>query len=162
APARAARAVRGTRAGGGGRRPAALHARARVRRRRRRGAARPRPVEGGDGATAGRPRAHPARSLARLAVRTLGLLGLVPFLLVVTGVASRWMGMGAKGLGFAFKFSRVYNRVFEILLVLAILLAWRRLDLGYAKQIGLRHPRWARDLGRGLVIGVLGVLVGVV
>src|SRR5262249_23554958 len=93
APARAARAVRGTRAGGGGRRPAALHARARVRRRRRRGAARPRPVEGGDGATAGRPRAHPARSLARLAVRTLGLLGLVLFLLVVTAVASPWIAM---------------------------------------------------------------------
>jgi len=95
-------------------------------------------------------------------VRTLGLLGLVLFLLVVTAVASPWIAMAANGLGFAFKFSRVYNRVFEILLVLAILLAWRRLDLGYAKQIGLRHPRWARDLGRGLVIGVLGVLAGVV
>ncbi len=95
-------------------------------------------------------------------MRTLGLLGLVLVLLVVTTFASPWIAMAATGLGFAFKFSRVYNRVFELLLVGAILLGWRRLDLGNATQIGLRQPRRARDLARGLLIGVLGVLAGVV
>jgi hypothetical protein len=95
-------------------------------------------------------------------MRTLGLLGLVLVLLAVTTFASPWIAMAANGLGFAFKFSRVYNRVFEILLIGALLLGWRRLDLGNATQIGLRHPRWARDLARGLLIGFLGVLAGVV
>src|SRR5262249_24158725 len=54
-----------------------------------------------------------------------------------------------------------YDRVFEVLLVLAILLGWRRLDLGNARQVGLRQPRWIRDLGRGLVVGFLGVAAGV-
>ena len=95
-------------------------------------------------------------------MRTLGLLGLVLGLLAVATFASPWIAMAANGLGFAFKFSRVYNRVFEVLLIGAILLGWRRLDLGNATQIGLRHPRWARDLARGLLIGFLGVLAGVV
>src|SRR5262245_12317999 len=69
------------------------------------------------------------------------------------------MGLGA--LGVEFKFSRVYNRVFEVLLVLGIVLGWRRLDLGNATEIGLRHPRWARDLARGLLVGVVGVGAGV-
>jgi membrane protease YdiL (CAAX protease family) len=94
-------------------------------------------------------------------VRTLRLVALILALLVVTAVASPWITLAAKGLGFSFKFSRVYNRVFEVLLVVAILLGWRRLDLGNAKQIGLRHPRWARDLGTGLLAGVLGVGTGV-
>ena len=70
--------------------------------------------------------------------------------------------MALRGLGFAFHFSRIYNRVFEILLVLAIVFGWRRLDLGSATQIGLRREGWARDLGRGLLIGVAGVGAGVV
>src|SRR5262249_44115659 len=97
-----------------------------------------------------------------IAVRTLGLLGLVLVLLAVTAVASPGIATAAAGLGFAFKFSRVYNRVFEVVLVLAILLGWRRLDLGTATQIGLRHPRWLRDLCRGVLVGFLGLAAGVV
>src|SRR5262249_50115379 len=69
--------------------------------------------------------------------------------------------MALDAVGFRFHFSRVYNRVFEILLVLAVVLGWRRLALGDATQIGLRHAGWARDLGRGLLIGVAGVGAGV-
>ena len=95
-------------------------------------------------------------------MRTLALLGLVLGLLAVTAIASPWIAMALRGLGFAFHFSRIYNRVFEILLVLAIVFGWRRLDLGSATQIGLRREGWARDLGRGLLIGVAGVGAGVV
>src|SRR5262249_44685303 len=93
-------------------------------------------------------------------MRTLRLVALVLGLLVVTAIASPWITLAANGLGFSFKFSRVYSRVFEVLLVVAILFGWRRLDLGNARQIGLRHPRWARDLGAGLLVGVLGVGAG--
>jgi membrane protease YdiL (CAAX protease family) len=94
-------------------------------------------------------------------VRTLRLLALVLGLLAVTAVASPWIAMGFGALGVEFKFSRVYNRVFEVLLVLGIVLGWRRLDLGNATEIGLRHPRWAQDLARGLLVGVIGVGAGV-
>ena len=94
-------------------------------------------------------------------MRTLRLLALVLGLLAITAVASPWVAMGLGTLGFEFKFSRVYNRVFEGLLVVAILLGWRRLDLGNATQIGLRHPDWARHLRRGLLIGAVGVGAGV-
>ena len=94
-------------------------------------------------------------------MRTLRLVALVVGLLAVTAVTSPWIAMGLGALGVEFKFSRVYNRVFEVLLVLGIVLGWRRLDLGNATEIGLRHPRWARDLARGLLIGVVGVGAGV-
>jgi membrane protease YdiL (CAAX protease family) len=94
-------------------------------------------------------------------VRTLRLLGLVLGLLAVTAIASPWITMWLVGLGFDLKFSRVYNRVFEVLLALAIVLGWRRLDLGNATQIGLRHPAWRADLARGLVAGIFGVALGV-
>jgi membrane protease YdiL (CAAX protease family) len=94
-------------------------------------------------------------------VRTLALLALVVGLLAITAVASPWIAMALAAVGFEFHFSRVYNRVFEVLLVLAVVLGWRRLDLGSATQIGLRHDRWARDLGRGLLIGLAGVGAGV-
>lgn len=94
-------------------------------------------------------------------MRTLRLLGLVLGLLALTAVASPWITVWLNGLGFEFKFSRVYNRVFEVLLLVAIVLGWRRLDLGNATQIGLRHPSWGPDLLRGLLIGVIGVGLGV-
>jgi CAAX protease family protein len=94
-------------------------------------------------------------------VRTLRLLALVLGLLAITAVTSPWIAIGLDALGGDFKFSRVYNRVFEGLLVVGILLGWRRLDLGNAAEIGLRHPAWARDLRRGLLIGVVGVAAGV-
>jgi membrane protease YdiL (CAAX protease family) len=88
-------------------------------------------------------------------------LALVLGLLAVTAVTSPWIALGLDALGGDFKFSRVYNRVFEGLLVVGILVGWRRLDLGNATEIGLRHPDWARDLRRGLLIGVVGVGTGV-
>jgi membrane protease YdiL (CAAX protease family) len=94
-------------------------------------------------------------------MRTVQLLALVVALLVVTSIASPWVAMAAASLGFDFKFSRVYNRVFEILLVLAIVLGWRRLDLGNATQIGLRHPQWWPHLRAGLRVGIVGVAAGV-
>jgi len=93
-------------------------------------------------------------------VRTLGFLGLILLLLVVTAVASPWIAIGLAHLGFPFKFSRVYNRVFEVLLVVAIVAAWRPFDLGDATEIGLRRRGWARDLGRGLLVGGAGIAVG--
>lgn len=92
---------------------------------------------------------------------TLRLLALVLGLLAVTAVTSPWIATALGAAGYDFKFSRVYNRVFEVLLVIAILLGWRRLDLGSATDIGLRHAGWARDLRAGFVIGALGVGVGV-
>lgn len=56
--------------------------------------------------------------------------------------------------------ARVFDRVFEILLIVALVVWWRRLDLGSAADIGLRHPSWPRDLGRGLCIGLGGVAMG--
>ena len=89
-------------------------------------------------------------------MRSLGFLGLILLLLAVTTAASPWIAIGLGGLGFPFGFSRVYNRVFEVLLGLAIITAWRPLDLGDATEIGLRRRGWARDLGRGLVVGGAG------
>ena len=78
-------------------------------------------------------------------MRTLRLVAVVLGLLVVTAIASPWITLAASGLGFSFKFSRVYDRVFEVLLVVAIVLGWRRLDLGNAAQIGLRQRREERE-----------------
>jgi membrane protease YdiL (CAAX protease family) len=90
------------------------------------------------------------------------LLALVLGLLAFTAAASPGIATGLDALGFDFKFSRVYNRVFEVLLVLAIVLGWRRLDLGSATDIGLRRRDWLPDLRAGLLIGVVGVSAGVV
>ena len=76
---------------------------------------------------------------------SLGLLGLVLLLLAVTAVASPWLALGLGGLGAHFEFSRVFNRVFEGLLVVAIGGTWRGLDLGKATQIGLRRRDWPRQ-----------------
>jgi membrane protease YdiL (CAAX protease family) len=97
-------------------------------------------------------------------VRTLALIGLVAALLAVTALASPWVAWGvSEAVGRPFTFSRVYNRVFEVLLVVALLLGWRRLDLGGPAEIGLRRPRWARELATGCWIGAvsLGVALAV-
>jgi len=99
-------------------------------------------------------------------VRTLALLGLVIVLLAITAVISP--PLAASGLvawildvvDSDFDFKRIYNRVFEILLVLGVLLAWRPLGLGSAASVGLKERGWARQMGRGLVIGAAGLAVG--
>jgi len=95
-------------------------------------------------------------------VRTLGLLGLVAAVLAVTALASPWAAWGAAAVvGRPFTFARVYDRVFEVLLVAGVLTAWRRLDLGSATGIGFRRHAWARELARGLAIGLAGLAVGI-
>ena len=93
-------------------------------------------------------------------MKTARLLGLVVALLAITTVASPVVANGLYALGFSFKFSRIYNRVLEVLLVVALALGWRRLDLGGPAQWGLRHPRWRRDLALGLGVGATGIGLG--
>jgi membrane protease YdiL (CAAX protease family) len=94
-------------------------------------------------------------------VRSLALLGLVVGLLVVSAVASPWVTWWVSALFHKpFTLSRVYNRVFEVLLIGGLLLAWRRLDLGGPRDIGLASRDWAPQLWRGLGIGLIGVGIG--
>jgi len=94
-------------------------------------------------------------------VRTLRLLALVAGVLVVTAVVSPWCALGVARLtGRSWSFARVFDRVFEVLLVGGLVLAWRRLDLGDLRAIGLRRPGIGRDLARGLLLGGLGVAAG--
>ena len=95
-------------------------------------------------------------------MRTLGLLGLVAAVLALTALASPWAAWGAAAvMGRSFSFARVYDRVFEVLLVAGVLTSWRRLDLGSATGIGFRRHAWARELARGLAIGLAGLAVGI-
>ena len=94
-------------------------------------------------------------------MRTLGLLGLVAAVLALTALASPWAWSAAAMMGRSFSFARVYDRVFEVLLVAGVLTAWRRLDLGSATGIGFRRHAWARELARGLAIGLAGLGVGI-
>jgi CAAX protease family protein len=95
-------------------------------------------------------------------VKTARLLGLVVALLAITTVASPVVANGLHALGFTFTFSRVYNRVFEVMLVVALALAWRPLDLGGPAQWGLREPGWRRSLAIGLAVGTVGIGIGLV
>jgi len=94
-------------------------------------------------------------------VRTLGLLGLVAAVLALTALASPWAWSAAAMMGRSFSFARVYDRVFEVLLAVGVLASWRRLDLGSATGIGFRRHAWARELARGLAIGLAGLAVGI-
>jgi membrane protease YdiL (CAAX protease family) len=90
-------------------------------------------------------------------------VGLVLGCLAVAVVASPWVARALPAVaGKVFTFSRVFDRVFEVLLVVGLVAAWRRLDLGGAAAIGLRDPAWAARLGRGLAIGLAGLAVGLV
>ena len=92
---------------------------------------------------------------------TLRLFGLIASLLVLTAIASPWVAWGVAWLaGGEFTFARVYDRVFEVLLVVGVAVAWRRLDLGTASELGFRRRGWAGELGRGLGGAVLGLAVG--
>jgi membrane protease YdiL (CAAX protease family) len=101
-------------------------------------------------------------------VRSLALLGFVFALLAVTAVVSP--AIASSGLvawildvvDSDFEFTRVYNRIFEILLVIGVLVAWRPLGLGSASSVGLRERGWARQMGRGLAIGAGGLAIGLV
>jgi membrane protease YdiL (CAAX protease family) len=93
-------------------------------------------------------------------VRSLALVGLVLAVLAFTAVASPWVWHACTWAGWSFTFGRLYDRVFEILLVVALVVAWRRLGLGGPSEIGFQRQGWARKLGRGLLIGAVGLGVG--
>ena len=94
-------------------------------------------------------------------MKSLAFLGLVTGVLAVTALVSPWVAWAlAGGLGHAYSFGRVYDRVFEVLLVVGVVLAWRRLDLGSAGEIGFRRRRWSQDLVLGLGVGAAGLAVG--
>lgn len=93
-------------------------------------------------------------------MRSLGLVGLVVAVLAFTAATSPWVAQALAHAGWTFTFGRVYDRVFEILLVVALLLAWRPLDLGSPREIGFTRAGWRRRLGRGLAIGAVGLGAG--
>jgi membrane protease YdiL (CAAX protease family) len=93
-------------------------------------------------------------------VRAARLALLVVVLLVVTSVVTPIVARVLAEHGHTFRLTRVYNRVFEVLLIVAIALAWRALDLGGPAAWGLRRPRWRRELGVGFALGLAGIGVG--
>ncbi len=90
-------------------------------------------------------------------MKSLGLLGLVAGVLVATAIASPWV---AWGLGPRFTYARVFDRMFEVSLLVAVLLAWRALALGDAASVGFRSPDAVRAVGRGFMFGIGGLAVG--
>ena len=90
-------------------------------------------------------------------MRTLRLLGLVAAVWVLAAVVSPWVAAGVAAAGWRLTFARLYDRVFELVLAAAVVIAWRRLDLGSARELGLARPRWAAELRRGLGAGLAGV-----
>lgn len=89
------------------------------------------------------------------------LLLLVLGVLVLTSVVSPGVAWITQQLGFDFKFSRVWNRCFQVSLGIALLVGWRRLELGGTDGIGLRAATWKRDLAIGLGVGFFGIGFGV-
>jgi CAAX protease family protein len=91
-------------------------------------------------------------------VRTIRLVAVVVVAVLVAAVATPWVFWAVEALrGRAFRFGRVYDRVFEVVLVVGLLTQWRRLDLGGTAELGLRRPAWLREVGGGLVAGLCGV-----
>jgi len=90
---------------------------------------------------------------------TLRLLGGVLLLLGATAIVSPPVAVGLELLGWENAFSRVYNRVFEILLVAWLVARRRQLGLGSGASIGLRRAGWPRELASGFAIGALGLSV---
>src|SRR5262249_50412943 len=96
-----------------------------------------------------------------LTVKSVALLAVVVATLLVTALVSPWVTWGlAAWTGHRFGLARVYDRVFELLLVAAVAGGWRRLDLGSPAAIGFRGARWDRDVGIGIGAGLLGLATG--
>lgn len=93
-------------------------------------------------------------------MKTVGLVALVAGLIAVTTLLAPPVAAALAALGHPFPFTRVYNRVFEVLLVVALVLAWRRLDLGGPRAWGLRSAGWPRELAIGFGLGLAGLAVG--
>ena len=88
---------------------------------------------------------------------TLRLVGGVLVLLALTAVASPLVSAILEAIGWRQNFSRVYNRVFEVLLVVWLVARRRELGLGNARAIGLRREGWRWDLLAGVAIGGAGL-----
>lgn len=95
-------------------------------------------------------------------MRTLGLIALVGLTLLLAAASAPAVAAALAATGFDFPFSRVWNRVFQVLLVAGVILSWRRLDLGRASDLGLTRPTAARDLAVGFAIGLAGMALGLV
>jgi membrane protease YdiL (CAAX protease family) len=94
-------------------------------------------------------------------MRSLALFGLIVALLLVTAAVSPWAARGAAAIsGHPFTFGRLHHRVFEVLLVAALAVGWRRLDLGGPAEIGFTRSGWGRQLWSGIGIGAGGLAVG--
>ena len=91
---------------------------------------------------------------------SLRLLGGVVVLLGVTAVLSPPVATALDAIGWGTNFSRVYNRVFEVLLVIWLVGRRRQLGLGTASAIGFRRSGWTRDLLTGFAMGVSGLSLG--
>ena len=95
-------------------------------------------------------------------MKTAGLVALTVALLGATTMIAPLVAAGVAAIGGHAPFTRIYNRVFEVLLVIALVATWRRLDLGGPAAWGLRRDGWSRALGVGLAIGLAGIAVGLV
>jgi len=95
-------------------------------------------------------------------VHSLRLLGLVLGLLAGTALVSPGIAWLTVALGFDFSFPRLWNRVFEISLGIALVAGWRWLGLGGLAGIGLQRDGALRPLRLGLAAGACGVGVGLV
>jgi len=94
-------------------------------------------------------------------VKSLALLGLVAGVLLGTALTSPWVAAGVTAaVAHRFNLARVYDRVFEVLLAGTLVLGWRRLDLGRPAELGFRRRGWARELGRGVALGLAGLAAG--
>lgn len=93
-------------------------------------------------------------------MRTIGLLGLVVVALLCAAALAPAVAAALAAIGFSFTFSRVWNRVFQVVLIAGLALAWRRLDLGRPGDLGLVSTAAVRRLGAGFAVGLAGMLVG--
>jgi membrane protease YdiL (CAAX protease family) len=91
---------------------------------------------------------------------SLRLLGGVVLLLALTAVASPPVATLLDVFGWGGNFSRAYNRVFEVLLVVWLVARRRQLGLGTAQAIGFRRSGWARDAFTGFAVGLAGLSLG--
>jgi membrane protease YdiL (CAAX protease family) len=93
---------------------------------------------------------------------TLRLLGGVLLLLALTAVVSPLVAAGLEVVGWVQGFSRVYNRVFEVLLAIWLVARRRQLGLGGAQAIGIRREGCRRDLLAGFAVGATGLSAALV
>ena len=93
-------------------------------------------------------------------MKTAALVGLTVALVAATTLVSPLVALGLAAVGYVAHITHVYDRVFEVLLAVAIAVGWRQLDLGGPAAWGFRRAGGRRELARGLAIGIAGVAAG--